>query len=140
MTAVTNAAILLTVVIDVTKATNETISMKDHKKIGQEKKRVAPMERGWANFRFFHKGGDVVGQFLILADKCGGLYPPFLAVIVCEQPLMLKAAFSSFHICLIWVQVPPTWGPVKTLPQTLVKSKMQEKIKQASSIYIKIIL
>ena len=33
------------------------------------------MERGWANFRFFHKGGDVVGQFLILADKCGGLDP-----------------------------------------------------------------
>ena len=39
-----------------------------------------------ANFRLWGRG---VGQFIILADKGegGGLDPPFLADIMCEQPL-----------------------------------------------------
>ena len=44
-----------------------------------------------AIFRFFMKrGGEGVGQFLILADKGGGevCKPPFLAHIICEQPLI----------------------------------------------------
>ena len=47
--------------------------------------------RGESRFLIFSdKGGGGVGQFLTLADKGGrsGLAPPFLADVICEQPLI----------------------------------------------------
>ena len=50
------------------------------------------------------KGGRGVGKMLIMADKGGrgGLYPPFLADIICEQSLIKKKSlyivFSIFKL------------------------------------------
>ena len=47
--------------------------------------------RGVSRFLIFSdKEGEGGGQFLTLADKWGGvvLTPPFLADVICEQPLI----------------------------------------------------
>ena len=57
------------------------------------------------------KGGGKVGQFLILADKGGGgvWTPPFLADIVCEQPLTVTVVIVRVVIVTVVTVVTVTY-------------------------------
>ena len=49
---------------------------------------------------YLTKGVGGVGEMLTVADEggSGGLTPPFLAKIICEQPLMKQESFMGLNL------------------------------------------